>query len=696
MRKLWLIVLIIAIVGVFIILKPRSTTRTEIKPEVLNISSSQATIAWLSEEEYKGRVFYQSAGNKAMPLSATEAFGASREHEAVLTGLKPSSRYTYWVGDSKSRFQFQTQPAASEPFSFLIVWGNISERIVSLMRSEFAEFIISLTPPSGQNFDWFSDVRAYVPIYGPSGIDSPFLRATASKDQSDSGNLWKLDWGGLRLIFVGKAADTAKISEMLNTPAAHTVGIITSLEAIGEFESKKISELDDSLRQTILHSILVAHNRRHPTKPAAFAAVIGKGAENIEADGVQYFGISTVGEDGAENRKFSGTIRIDVDVESARAVFIDENKELAIKQPPLKQKRTCEECRRLADKGAYEESIKAYLEFIETNKGSFQIDDAYFAIADIFDSKLFEFQKALAWYQHLINKYPDGTFTPLANQRIKYISAYSDYDYNPLARFEQIRAIEFARKKEQPQERNKILDKVKALINEYPDSSLAPVMQHWLAYQYRLSEPDKAVEAYMTLRKNYSGHSEAQEAMIEIGETYYDAGQYREAISAFNEAIIELPALAEAIESQIARAERNLRRDKIAYVCWAILACICGMAFLKKPRHIDTSRISWSAAAFIMTGSLLSFGAWLIHEQFTSMKEMWLIVISFSVITSLSALISMNFANKPLAKRSADLRVSHYIFAAVAGTSVGIVFFLAGIYLTIYYIYVHYLIIVKL
>ena len=675
-RKLWLIVLLIAILGIFIVLKPGETAQPSINPEVLNITTSQATIAWLSEKGYKGRVFYQSIANKAAPLSATEAFGASRRHEVVLTGLQSSTRYTYWLDNSKTRFQFQTQPAATDPFSFLIVWGNISERIVPLMRSELAEFIISLTPPSGQNFDQFSDVRAYVPIYGPAGIDSPFLRAVTGRLQNNSGNLRKLDWGGLRLIFVGEIADTAKISDMLNTPAAHTIGIITSLETIGEFESKKISE-------TALHSALVSHNKQLPAKPAAFVAVIGKEANNVEVDGVQYFGISS-------GTKSSGAIRIDVDVESVRAVFIDENRELSLKQPPLKQKRTCEECHRLADKGAYEESIKAYLEFIEAHKDSFQIDDAYYAIADIYDNKLFEFDKALTWYRRLISEYPNSTFTALANQRIKYISAYSDYDYKPLASFERIKAIEYARKKDQPQERNRIFNEVKSLIKEYPDSNLAPVMQHWLANQYRLSDPDKAVEAYMSLRKNYSGHSEAQEAMVEIGETYYDAGRYKESIIAFKQALNESPVLADTIKTQIARARRNICRDKIAYACWIVLAITCGIAFLRKPRSVETSRIFRSFVVFVITGVLLSFGAWLIHEQFNSLKEMLLIVFFFSTTTAVSTLISMSFTDKLLAKNNRS------VLAAVAGTMAGIIFFLAGTYLTIYYVYVHYLIVVKL
>lgn len=675
MRKLWLIILIIVVAGVFVFFRYGRGTGAQVNPEIFNITSSQATVAWLSEKEYKGQVFYQPAGGQIAPLSATETFGASKLHEVVLTGLLPASRYSYWVNNSDSRFQFQTQPTANDPFSFLVVWGNISDRIASLTRSESAEFIISLTGESRQNFDQFSNVRAYLPVYNLNSVDSPFLKTTAGKSKNSVNDLWKLDWGGLRLIFIGKSADAAKITNMLNTPAAHTIGIIiNSSDVVGELEAKKISE-------TVLHSVLAAHNKQHPTKPAAFAAVIGKEANDVEVDGIQYFGIGTANKNGA--------IRIDVDVESTRAVFVDDNKEIALKQPPIKQKRTCEECRRLADKGAYEESIKAYLEFIETHKDGFQIDDAYFAITDIYDSKLFDFNKALEWYRRLIAEYPDGTFTSLANQRIKYISAYSDYDYKPLASFERIKAIEYARKKEILEERNRIFGEVESLINEYPDSNIAPVMQHWLANQYRLSDPDKAVKAYMTLRKNYGNHREAQESMLEIGETYYDAARYKESIVAFNEAINQLPALADTIKAQIARAERNLRRDKIANVCWAILAIIFVIAFLKKPRLIDSDRISWCAATFIIMFALLSFGAWLVREQFNSAQEMSMIVLFFSLTTSLSMSISVNLANKLLKKRKAA-------FAATVGSLAGIIFFLAGVYLTLYCVYVHYLIVVKL
>ena len=661
MRKALIVLTVVIVVVLIAFLNIKFGKIAEnVKPEVLNISTFQATIAWLSTGKYVGRVNYMPANSEVGPMSATESFGGSTRHEVVLTGLRPSTRYTYWIGDSKSRYQFQTQPASNNPFSFLIVWGDISEKIVQLMRTDSGEFILSIMPSTDKSKnDCFAQIRPFVPVYNIMGIDSPFLDAIGEKHQQDSNNLWKLDWGGLRMIFTGAQAGLEKIAGLLDAPSAHTIGIISSSK-----ENK-------------LQSILVEHNKQHPANPVSFVMIIESTQNDEEVDGIHYLSIDTA--------KSPGAIRVDVDTESIRAVFIDQNREVALKQPPLKQKRTCEECRRLADKGAYEESIKAYQEFIETHKGNYQIDDAYFAIADIYDSKLFEFEKALAWYRRLQNEYPDGTLSSLANQRIKYISAYQDYDYKPLAQFERIKAIEFARKKDQPTERDKILSEVSGLISQYPDSNLAPVMQHWLANQYRQYDADKAVAAYMTLRKNYPEHGESHETMIEIGETYYDAGRFKEARNAYVEALKELPAMSDTIKAQISRSNRNIRRVKLAYISWSIITII-GLISLRK-RQPGIQKFIWSAAVFVLLLAVLSFFAWLIHEQFNSVREMVFIVISFSAVGALSSFVSLKISNSIRGKG-----ILSPLIAVIAGGA----FYLAGIFLAIYYIYVHYLIVVKL
>jgi len=684
MRKIFLLTAVAAVgvIGTVIVIRHVGPTEPNMKPEVLSVGGSQVTIAWLSTDLYKGRVLYKPAGSDALPLSAEESFGASDQHEVVIAGLSPSTRYTYWIEGAETRFQFQTQPLPNTPFSFLVVWGDVSKRIVPLMMSEVGEFIVSLSSIPEEVPDRFSDVRPYVPIYGPFGIDSVFLRAIESERSVERRGAWHLDWGGLRLIIVDEVAEMA---EMLETPRAHTFGIITSPQVLDAFKDSQSIDIP-SIQKARLHSILTAHNKANPTRPAAFVAVVGQGDKAVEIDDVQYFGIDT-------QSNAVGAIRIDVDVESARAVFVDENREVVLKKQPLSQKRTCEECRRLADKGAYEESVKAYKEFIATHKGHFQIDDAYFAIAGIFDEKLFRFAEALAWYRRLIDEYPDGTLGPLAKQRVKYLTAYSDYDYEPLVRFEQIRKVEFARRKHRPEERNKLLAKVESIIDEYPDSKLAPVMQHWLAKQYGQNEQDKAVDAYRRLRKKYPDHPEAREVLIEIGQTYYEAERYDEAMEAYSEALRELPSFRDTIEAQIARCKRNIRRTWVAWICWGVFGVFGAVGILTKPLGIVAGKVMPSLAAFVVMGMLLSLGAWLIYEQFSSAREMVLIILSFSATVAVSSLISTSFAEKLIGGASVNTEESRVILPVAAGCIMGMILFAVGIYLAIYYINVHYLIV---
>ena len=683
MRKIYLLVtvVIIAALAAYVALRTSTSPTLTIKPELITITTSQAAIAWLSQNEYKGRILYKSAATNTPPLSAAETFGASKQHEIIITGLSPSTRYTYWLDGSDSRFQFQTQPLPNIPFSFIILWGDISKRILPLMMSEDPEFIISLTSTFEKDTDAFADVRPFVPVYNLRGPDSPFLRTVQGERAANLTATWNLDWGGLRLIFINQHAD---ITKLLKTPTAHTLGIITSQKIVEAFKNEKPSETD--IRTNKLHHRLVAYNNHKPPHPVACVAVISIANQSIEIDGIRYFTIP------AQKIGDSGALRIDVDVESTRAFFIDRQTEIALREPPLKQKRTCQQCRRLADKGAYEQSIQAYKDFIKSHQGHFQIDDAYFAIAEILDEKLFSFDQALKWYRRLVKEYPDGTLTPLAKQRIKYLSAYSDYDYKPLADFERIRKIEFARKKHSPEGREKLLKQTEAIINKYPKSNIAPGIQYWLANQYRQTNPDKAVSAYLTLREKYPDHPDAAEVLMEVGETYYLAARYKEAINTYNQALAELPQLDDTINAQIARAKRNLRRDYIAWFSWAVSALIIILTVLTKPFGIVKLKIVQPIIAFLILSMLLAFGAWTIHEQFSSVTETLAIALLFSAIATIASVLSVSFTEKIVEKSA--LTLPNNILSAVTGTVIGLIFLCAGIYLTLYYINTHYLIVV--
>ena len=678
MRKIQVLLVLLVIVGgvgVFVFFRGGGAADSDVRPEVFGVGRSAVMIGWVSEAAYKGRVYYQAAGSEGRALSAAEDFGGTKEHVVAIGGLSPSTRYTYRIGDSESRFQFQTQPAASGAFSFLMVWGDLSGRMLELVTAEMPEFIVSVGGEA-KGEDQFSQVRSFVPVYGPGGVDSDFLRGIGAGTKTDEAGGWRLDWGGLGLVFAG---DAEGAGSMLNAPGAHTLGVIVQPEAAG---SSGINE--EALRESGLHSILVVHNKENASRPAAFVGVVGR-AGAAEIDSVQYFGIGAAG---------SGAVRVDVDVESARAYFIDEGREVVLKAPPLKQRRTCEQCRRLADKGAYEASIKAYEEFIETHQGHFQIDDAYYAIAEIYDEKLFLFGEALAWYGRLVAEYPEGTLTPLAKQRVKYLSEYDEYDFGPLAAFERIRKVEFARQKDNARERERLLGEVRAIIKKFPESKLAPRMLYWVANQYGGIDVDKAVSTYRELKERYPQHPESQEVLMEVGRSYYEAARYREAKAAYEEALVEFPGLGDTIKAQIARSRRNIRRGHVAVICWIVFGLVTAAALSLRPAGVGIPGIVSAGVVFLVLAILLGFMAWLIREQFLSGGEMVLIVICLSCAGTLASLLSGGFAGKVTGSDRAGAGKGARILSAVVGSAVGLVLLATGMYLSIYYINEHYLIVV--
>ncbi len=646
-----------------------SPTDEAVKPVIQNTGTSQITIAWSSRKPYVGKVFYKPAGTDAGMSPVKETFGETQEHEITITGLKPATRYTYRIGEKGKQYRFQTQPPVNKPFSFIMLYGDAAQNATHLLNAEVPDFFLSLTPAPTDTPDPFAGVRAYVPVF-----------------KRQPGLTRKLDWGGLRLILLDS---TEKLTALLDTPSPHTFGILTSPRLVNAYNDSQTVD-DDSIRASELHTALIAHNEQHPTKPASFVAIPGSKDDALEVDGIQYMGIPVEKETGPAAAK---AIRIDIDVENARAVFTDDQKEIVLRKAPLEGKRTCLECRRLADKGAYEESINAYKDFVENNKGHYQIDDAYFAVAEIYDGKLFRFPEAVKWYRRLANEYPTGTLAALAKQRIAYLARYSDFDYKPLQTFERIRKIDYARKKDQPTEQAALLEQVENLLHEYPDCNLAPMMVHWLANRFRQTSPQKALQFYRTLEEKYPGSDESENVPIEIGETYYGAGLYKEALNAYENALKKLPHREKIIAPQIKRTKRNMLRDTLSIVALAAVLVLIVLTFLLKPMGFYLKG-GFYLTAFVVMGLLLLFGGWLIHEQFPSNLQLVLFALLFAFNAALSAALSTNFSGKLFGPQPRG--TGRKTAKIVTGSLMGILFFAAGFYLIVYYVSVHFLVLFKL
>jgi tetratricopeptide (TPR) repeat protein len=677
--------LLIILVG-FTVLGFQCTTPDSevVKPEISNVGTTHATISWLSSKSYKGNVFYKPTGTGTAPRSVQDSY-ESRQHEATVKGLKPSTRYSYWIGKNGKHFQFQTQPEAASPFSFMAVYGDVKEKIQSLMINEVFDFFLTLDPlaKSPASPDPFSEARAYVPVFNSKGIDSRILPGVQPGNKSGSG--WTLDWGGLRLIFTGQLENLGKY---LETQAPHTFGIVTTPQLVfnnTEVQTEAQTDDETAIGTGKLHRRLLAHNQKNTDSPVSFVWVLGKNDTAREVDGIQYMSIPV--ERAAGSAQKGAIIRIDVDIENIRAVYMDKQLEIQLRKPPLKGRRTCQECRRLADKGAYEESIKAYKEFIDNNRGHYQIDDAYFAIAEIYDEKLLTFPRALEWYRRLLKEYPSGSVTPLASQRIKYLENYSGHQFKPLKRFERIRKIEFSRQSAQPAQQEKMLQEVTVIIEDYPQCKLAPVMQHWIANRYRQLSLEKAVAAYRKLKTDYPDSPESRDALIEIGETYYYAGQYEEAVEQLLLALNQNPQNEKTITPLIKRAKRNIRRDVLADMSRILLVIFVFLVTVVKPRGLDLKRLKRIIPAVLLLAALYGFGAWLIHEQFKSNLEIILLSVLLALASGLSAFFSTQLANK--------LGKTPFV-RMITGSLTGILFYVLALYLIIYYVNVHYLVLVKL
>ncbi len=654
-----------------VLLRP---SRREASPEVLDVGPSRITIAWRSEAPYVGRVFYVRAGHEGQPRSAEESFGASDRHEVVIKGLTAGARYSYWLEGSEARYQFRTQPGPAIPFRFLLVWGDVADRLASLMMSD-PEFVLSLGPIPAAGPDRFAAVRPLVPVYGPDGACSSFARGPADPKPRT------LDWGGLRLAFpvVGQG-----LRELLKTSPAHTTGVVAEAAAVGATGGQLKA---DDIRAGSLHALLAAHNQRSPSRPAAFVIVTGAGALNLDVDGIRYLGVDT--------SQAPGSLLVDVSPESTTALFTAENRRVELRRPPLRQKRTCEECRRLADRGAYEESVKAYQDFIKTHEGHYQVDDAYFAIAEIMDEKLFRYPEALSWYRKLLADYPRGALASLARGRIEFLSSHADHGYEPLARFERIRRVEFARLKHSPEGREKCLREVREIIRKFPDSSLAPLMYYWLANQYRAEDPDRAISLYRKLVEKFPRNPQAREVPLEIAETLYEAGRFRDSVDAYRQALRALPARTEEIEAQMGRAQRNLRRSRLAPVCWSVLTLIALLGILWPPRGLSARRFFWSMVALVSLSALLLVGGWLIHEQFSSPGELVALACGLAASACLGMPFSAGLAGKLVAPERAA-RPGRHLLAALLGGTINMLFLACGSYLSVYHVNEHYLVVIGL
>jgi tetratricopeptide (TPR) repeat protein len=666
-KKLLCIVSVLLIIGISLLVvlgneqekSPKSSVGV---PEILHLGTYSVTLAWKSAQPEQGEVVYSPVGRKDMVRRVTEEITDTTLHEVRIPGLRPGTRYTYRVAGSKKRFQFQTKPDDADAFSFLVFFKIIPEKLNDLIFKQSPEFIYIIPRMTQKGSDPFASQRPYLQIFSPQGQDSRYLPQGPNDAPLKA---WQLDWGGLRLITL---PSLHMPQTFLQKTSSHSIGLILGHPLPSSLDVTKI-------KKTAFHARLKIYNAKNPQCPVAFVIAWGQRHNSFRVDDVTYLFLS--GD--------ASVLRCDVDVDAVRATFVDSGQEVVLKQPPIQEKITCEECRRLADKGAYLESVDAYRQFIKHHRNHYKIDDAYFAIAKLLDERLFQFKQAVQWYTHLVREYPQSALVPLAKQRLDYIQSYSDYDYQPLRQFLEIKIIELARTQRKSEEQKSLLDKVASVIKSYPKSNIAPVMQAWLASQ--LEDPNKSAKAYQTLQEKYPEHPSAREAPLKIGDIYYRAGQWTHALQWYQEAQEELPDLGKTIAAQIQRAKRNILRDRLAILAWSLCSILFLTALLRNRSCLTRRRWLPLVVGCLVYTTLLFFVAWLIYEQFNSLREIILLVSGIGMSAVLGAFVALQMSEPG----SVNYGWVQLALKVSLGMVLGGCFFMSGFFLTLYHVYSHYL-----
>jgi tetratricopeptide (TPR) repeat protein len=606
---------------------------------LIEASQDQLTIAWegqASELEY-----WPLGKTDAVSLVSDEA--DTRAHEVRMGGLEPGSLYSYRIRGAKEVYNAQTKPLASSAVSFVLFDGVSQNELLRQLVSDSPGFMMSLSALSRTSFD---ELRPFVAVYDPGGNTAAYLRRQPGRG-GESG--YRIDWGCLVLAVSDDPAYLQKQIDSLTS--GYTLGLLTTEESA---DSLDFGPLQKHLSASSIAPGFVLLRDTDKTK---------------ERGGVRFVGVK------APNTRYN----VLVDPEFASLTELPAGIQTDLRPAPLSTKRTCAECRKLADKGAYRASVAAYLAFIESNAESHLVDDAYFEVANIYDEKLFEFVEATAWYDALVNTYPKSGLTPFAKERLKYFRGFEAAELPALEEFEKIRRVSFLAASESAQD--ELIEQVLRRSDEARNSTLSPVMLYWAANQLRQKDATRAVALFRKLAAQYPDDEQAGEAVYAAAETLYESREYALARESYRFALAVTPVRKNTILAQIQRCDRNLRRR---FLVWPTSIVVLGVLGTSSACRRGHSRKHWkkSAAVFLGMSLLLAIWAWTIREQFPSDTVLASLAIGSAAIAGAAPSIVGPIAEA--AFRTTAMRV------AAAGLLVSL-FSLSGLYLLIWTTFEHYL-----
>ncbi len=280
------------------------------------------------------------------------------------------------------------------------------------------------------------------------------------------------------------------------------------------------------------------------------------------------------------------------EVAQVHGVGLERMREVIIAAPP-ETKKSCLFCNRLLEAGRYLESLEWYRTFIRENEERHAVEDAYYSLARILDEKLFDYPQAIAAYNDFMARYPDSRRTILIKYRLDYLATHADNDYFPLRRFEQVKSA-LVRDNVMPT----VLE-VEKLVDAFPQSSVTAEALYWLGHILEQTDAVRAQAHYRTLIDRFPQSENAAMAAIALGDIHYRAKEYRQAITAYNQALAVVPANFHlSVKDKLRKSDRNIGREQNRYAAWMILG---GWLLLSFFWRVIPSKRDWLTAIVVLT-----------------------------------------------------------------------------------------------
>jgi outer membrane protein assembly factor BamD (BamD/ComL family) len=324
---------------------------------------------------------------------------------------------------------------------------------------------------------------------------------------------------------------------------------------------------------------------------------------------------------------------------------------------------------------AYDDSIKKdYQKAIDTLNQLLLFypdtknEDVYWKIAEIYDSNLHDFAKAVAAYQMYLRLFPDGRFGGSFQERLAYLSKNKP-DWDVLKEYKTILDTYYTRKI------NDNINFMENLLKKYPATSLTPDIYNWLASQYYSCGKTQSALFYIqkylsTFPANQKSDNEAVTAYKQYSQILILQRKYPAAIVAINQALRYKISATEYQES-VNLIKKEWRIWTGLEICLAYFGLVLLLILLIKPwRELNFYRESMRLMKWLLLLLLFTLGPLLAVSAYG--YGIWKAFYGLAVCSGV-VLVLIKFL-------SVSTKINHRLYVLIS-----FLLAIAGIYLAYYW-----------